>query len=120
MFMLFISMQQAVIQNSTPEELAAGNFTYTASAHAILNGQLSAVQVLHQQTKYDLNSQGRTGNSMLMFAALWNKYDIAEYLLKNGADFTLTNAEGETPLAIARKRGNMEIVNLLLGAGATK
>lgn len=109
-----------MIQASTPAELIASNFTYTATTHAIFNGKLDAVEVLYQQTKFDLDSRGKTGNSLLMFAALWDKYDIALYLLQQGVDFTLTNARGDTALAIARKEGNFDIVNLLLAYGATK
>ncbi len=98
----------------------ASNFTYTATGHAILNGHLEAVEVLHQQGKFDVNTQGRTGTSALMFAAMWNKYDIALYLLQNGANVHATNVKGETPLALARKNGNNDIANLLMAYGATK
>ncbi len=109
-----------MIQSVGADELIASNFTYTASTHAILNGNVAAVQVLYEQTNFDLNTQGKTGNSLLMFAARWNQLAIVQYLLSHGADLTATNAQGETALAIARKQGNQSVVELLLANGATK
>lgn len=98
--------------------MVATNFAYTATISAVYRGQLSAVTTLLEQTNLPINSKGRTGNSPLMFAAEFNQYEIAAYLLQAGADFTLKNAKGDTALSLARKKGNTQIATLLLNSGA--
>lgn len=44
--------------------------------------------------------QFKTGNTALHVAILGNKTDIVKFLLENGADISIPNREGETPLAL--------------------
>jgi len=100
------------------EELTKSNFAYTSMVAAIFSGNQGIADVILQKTDLAVNSQGVTGNSALMFAAKWGQYDLAEYLLQNAADVTLTNTDGDTALSLAMKGGHRTIVNLLRDFGA--
>jgi ankyrin repeat protein len=43
---------------------------------------------------------------------------VVQALLRSGADVTVTNASGETPLNLACRHGNMDIVKALLASDA--
>ena len=56
----------------------------------------------------------------LHWAAQENQIEIAELLLKNGANIGAKDIDGKTPLHIATSEGNNEFVNLLLKYGANE
>ncbi|MCH1911596.1 ankyrin repeat domain-containing protein [Leptospira noguchii] len=53
------------------------------------------------------------GHTPLHYAVLSGKLNTAKILLKYGADKTIKNGDGETPLDIAKKKGNKELIELL-------
>ena len=60
-----------------------------------------------------VNTQNRTGETALMYAA-WRGYtDIVAFLLENRANITLKNGHGETALTLAESKGHSEIVKML-------
>ena len=93
---------------------------YKSSVQSIFSGKLELVELLYSKTSIPINQQSVDGNSALFFACLWGQYDIVNYLLERGADFTIANRQGETPLSIAKKGGHRSIVRLLQDYGATK
>jgi uncharacterized protein len=107
-----------VIRRDGAQQLVQNNFAYTAGVSATFNGQLEAVKVIHEETNIPINSRGSTGNTMLMFAALAGQYDVANYLLQNGADISIKNRKGETALNLARNAGNLDVALLLQQYGA--
>jgi len=58
----------------------------------------------------NLNNYGWTA---LHLAAFQGDSDLVEYLLRKGADSTLTNNSGNTPLMLAEHKGNSEVYGLL-------
>lgn len=60
-----------------------------------------------------MNCKGDLGSTPLHYAASRGHSEIAQELLQSGADPTITNEFGQTPLdlAVPMKRGN--VVNLL-------
>lgn len=56
----------------------------------------------------------------LGLAARWGHYQMVEFLLKQGADPGKAGATWATPLAWARKKGHVEIENVLKKAGAAR
>lgn len=56
----------------------------------------------------------REQNTFLHFACICNNSKLVEFLVTNGADFNLQNADGNTPLHIAYIVKNDEIINILL------
>jgi ankyrin repeat protein len=68
----------------------------------------------------NINQQSADGYTLLMFAGLWDKVDMATFLLNKGADVTLRNKAGDTVLSLARKAGHRDMVLLLRNNGAMK
>ena len=63
---------------------------------------------------------GEEEKTPLMTAAVHGCLDVAEALLKGGADIDKVADNGFTALKIARDYGHTAIVKLLLDAGATE
>ncbi len=70
-----------------------------------------AAQVLIDWPKTDVNLLNGKGESPLMLAALTGQQDLAEKLIKKGAD---VNKTGWTPLHYAASNGHVTIISLLL------
>src|SRR5438067_2363997 len=66
----------------------------------------------------DVNRRGVDGSRQLQWAVY--EGDVAEVrrLLKAGADASLANNYGATPMGLAAETGNAELIKLLLEAGA--
>jgi len=94
------------------------NLGYTATVTAIFKGSAVVTDVILSRTNLDINLQGVTGNTPLMWAALWGQYAVASSLLKQGADTSLTNNDGLDALQLAAKNGKRDVVKLLRSYGA--
>ena len=68
-------------------------------------------QVLIDWPKTNVNLLNSKGESALMLAALTDQQDLAEKLIKKGAD---VNKTGWTPLHYAATKGHLAIISLLL------
>ncbi|MEO8387595.1 ankyrin repeat domain-containing protein [Polaromonas sp.] len=71
----------------------------------------NAAEALINWPKTEVNSLDGKGESALMLAALKNQQDLAEKLIKRGAD---VNKTGWTPLHYAATGGHLAIISLLL------
>lgn len=100
-------------------EVSKKNQVYTSLAVSIFRSQESMVQVLAERTNVNVNQVGSSGNSLLMFAAMFGQYESAVYFLNKGADYTIVNKLGQTALKLALIHGNWEIARLLESYGAT-
>lgn len=78
---------------------------------ALASESMKAVEVLVNWPKTDVNTLNSKGESPLMLAALKGHKDIAEQLIKKGAD---VNKTGWTPLHYAASSGQTAIISLLL------
>ena len=58
--------------------------------------------------------ESNTGNSYLHLATIDNYPKLVQYFLEKGADVNMQNFNGDTPLHIALKNKNMEIIKLLM------
>lgn len=84
-------------------------------------GDLGLVQRLVTENPDLVNfgtKQPSQGWSPLWQAAFWQRGEIVEYLLTQGADIHATTRRGETPLHAAVMGGNRTIVDRLLRQGA--
>lgn len=70
-----------------------------------------ASQILIEWPKTDVNKLNPQGESALMLVALKGQLDLAEKLIKKGAD---VNKFGWTPLHYAASGGHTQIINMLL------
>jgi hypothetical protein len=61
----------------------------------------------------DVNLRNSQGAPALTFAATFGHLEIAELLLKNGADQSLKDSRGKTPLDHAILQENEAMINLL-------
>lgn len=94
------------------------------STHSVLNVR-NAAKNLEECQKYidlgcDVNAvftSSRHGDTMgwapIHFAAKWDRLDVVECLLANGADPLLRTWDGENAVVIARKRGNWAAFRVL-------
>ena len=75
-------------------------------------------QYIHEGS--DINIQNIYGWTAFMFAAFNNSKEIAEMLIKSGANLDAQNkgTRDETPLMCASRYGSKEIVRMLLDVGA--
>jgi ankyrin repeat protein len=76
----------------------------------------SVVELLHQHP--DVNARLEDGATALAWAAVRSNSDIAELLLKGGANPNIVNEQGIGPLYLAIGNGSTAIVRLLLAHGA--
>jgi len=58
------------------------------------------------------------GITPLWVAARTGRYDVAEFLIRKGADVNFSDMRSETPLHLAARNGNMKLVQLLISKGA--
>jgi hypothetical protein len=58
------------------------------------------------------------GNTLLMLAAYHGRPDTVQLLIDAGADLDRVNDRGQTPLAGAVSKNDLDVLRLLAGAGA--
>jgi len=91
----------------------------TRLSEAAMNGDRAGFQELLRQ-KADVNGAQGDGTTALHWAAFRDDLEMAQALLKAGADVNPKTRLGDmTPLFMAAKNGNAAISELLLKAGAT-
>ena len=78
---------------------------------AVSEQSLKAAQALVNAPKIDLNHLNANGESPLMLTALSGELELAETLVKKGAD---VNKTGWTPLHYAASNGHVAVIKLLL------
>ena len=81
------------------------------------NNLLVAGMLLDTGTDVNLQEpiEDKSGSaySSLHWAALRNFTDMAQLLIKRRANMDLVDKHGNTPLALAEKKGNKELIKLL-------
>lgn len=82
---------------------------------AVGDGSLKVAKMLVNWPQTDVNKLNLKDESPLMLAALKGYLDLAEMLIKKGAD---VNKTGWTPLHYAASKGNLQIISLLLESSA--
>ena len=91
------------------------------------NGNTPLILIIHKTGNTELtrrllekgagvNTQNRTGETALMYAAWRGHSDIVQLLLENRADVTLKNRQGDTALGLAESKEHLEIVQMLRSA----
>jgi ankyrin repeat protein len=87
---------------------------FTALHIAARQGHLHLVKFFIECANVDVNIRGITGLTSLRLGVQENHLDCVQYLLLQGADPNLADIEGFTPLHIACRTGNYEMLDLLL------
>lgn len=65
---------------------------------AVATSDISAIEKTLSENKQQLNKKGPGGQTPLMNAVLSGKTSIVEFLLKAGADVTIPEQDGYTPM----------------------
>jgi ankyrin len=86
-------------------------------ADAAMRRDIGAVRALITQ-KVDVNAPGTDGSPALHWAVRVDDAAMAKLLLGAGAQVTLPNRYGLTPIAIASANGSASMIAILLDAGA--
>jgi ankyrin len=89
----------------------------TRLADAAMKRDTAAVRALIAQ-KLDVNAPGTDGSPALHWAVRVDDAAMAKMLLGAGAQATLANRYGLTPMAIAAGNGSANMIGILLDAGA--
>jgi ankyrin len=89
----------------------------TRLADAAMRRDAAAMRTLIAQ-KVDVNAPGTDGSPALHWAVRVDDVSMAKLLLGAGAQVTLTNRHGLTPMAIAAGNGSASMIGILLDAGA--
>lgn len=95
----------------------------TALIPAAERRHLEVVKILTQIPDYPINHINRLGWTALMEAIILgqagaDQVEIVQILVDSGADVSIRDKDGVTPLRHARKRSMNDIVKILLQAGA--
>jgi ankyrin repeat protein len=69
---------------------------------------------------YPLARVGADGMTPLIYASMWNSFDLVRLLLEHGAFINARTTDGNTALSISYTNGNAQIYNYLLENGATE
>src|SRR5437667_10986008 len=86
-------------------------------AEAAMNRDTATVRTLVQQ-KVDVNTPGKDGTPALHWVIRVDDLEIAQLLIRAGADVKYIDRYGVTPLYLACTNGNAAMISLLLDAGA--
>ena len=84
---------------------------------AARDGDVRGVRTLVQRG-VDLNAVGPDGSTALHWAAESDKLEVAEILIRGGANVKLANRYQATPLSLACTNGNAAMIDLFVNGGA--
>lgn len=98
------------------------HMTIIASAETVVeaakNGDLQTVKSEVAQDPSKLNAKDKDNYTPLHWACMRAHWDVAEYLIEEGADLNVTGGDGGTPLNWAAHHDNVEIVKRMIEKGA--
>jgi hypothetical protein len=82
------------------------------------NGDLQTVKTILAQDSTRLNATDQDNYTSLHWACMRARWDVAEFLIKKGADLNVAGGDGGTPINWVVHHDNVEIVNLMVEKGA--
>lgn len=98
------------------------HLTVMASAEQIVdaakNGDLKTVKAILSQNPEKLNALDEGKYTPLHWACMRAHWDVAQYLIEQGADLNIQGGDGGSPLQWATHHDNVEIVKLMIDKGA--
>lgn len=80
---------------------------------AASDGKLLSIKFFFDH-RFDINAQDANGCTPVIIASQYNRISTVIYLIKNGADLTLKDVNGDTALHWAAYKGHEEMCGLLL------
>jgi len=98
------------------------HLTITASAEEIVeaakNGDLGKVKTILAQDPSKMNALDEEKYTPLHWACMRAHWDVAEYLIENGADVSVQGGDGGTVMNWAVHHDNVKIIKLMIDKGA--
>jgi ankyrin repeat protein len=115
------AIEQVIQETGTSASLGENNnkVAYSALVTSIFDDQEALADVLIEKAAIPIDDQGVTGNTPLMWSAIWCKANIMTALLNKGADVSIINADKDTALSLAKKNGCAIGANILRSFGAS-
>ena len=102
--------------------LLLAHLTITASAEEIVeaakNGNLGKVKTILAQDPSKMNALDEEKYTPLHWACMRAHWDVAEYLIENGADVNVQGGDGGTVMNWAVHHDNVKIIKLMIDKGA--
>lgn len=87
---------------------------------AFYKNDLAAIQNAVKSDPSVVQMKNADGQTLLLLASSYGKFDIVKFLLESGADIEAKDKMGRTPLiTAARERGGIDVIKLLVEKGAT-
>ena len=80
---------------------------------AAQNGHTEVVRFLVEEGKADVDKVNDNNQTPINVAADGGRLEVVQFLLSKGADCTIKDKWGDTPLESARGQGHHEVVALL-------
>eukprot|EP01105_Mastigella_eilhardi_P027827 TRINITY_DN880_c0_g1_i1.p1 TRINITY_DN880_c0_g1~~TRINITY_DN880_c0_g1_i1.p1 ORF type:complete len:633 (-),score=165.96 TRINITY_DN880_c0_g1_i1:91-1989(-) len=107
---------QAAAGSASPADVqnADGDLPIHAAARYATAAVVAVVAA--QTLRPNLNRYDKSGNAPLHIAVIRNDADVAQALIRAGADPNLKNAANSTPLQLAVERDAVEVVRMLVSA----
>lgn len=113
-------IQEAAAAESEVRGSGGNKVAYSALVTAIFDGSSAVADVLVDKAAIPIDDAGVTGNTPLMWSAIFCRTEVMSSLLDQGATVTLTNKDGKTALALAKNAGCASGASILRKAGARK
>jgi ankyrin repeat protein len=88
-------------------------YGWTPLMRAVYENRFAAVSLFLQSGEVDLEAADDSGATALHHAAARGYVEVAQLLVTNGAELDSKNAEGLTPLAMARQKHHPKMVRYL-------
>lgn len=103
------------IENLTNLVKSRNSLSQSALHLSAANGQYQIVEFLIKYLNpVDVNALTDEGSTPLHWAALNGHLKIVEKLLEAGADATIKNSSGRSPVTLAEQQSHLEVVQVLL------
>ena len=115
---LTIAVMAAVLVPVAAYSAETGNNTRLADAARDRNMDAVRSLIKPGASAIDVNAPGSDGTPALHWVVRIDDVDTAKLLIRAGANVSLANRYGVTPLALACSNGNAEMIRVLLDAGA--
>ena len=71
---------------------------------ASFKGFIDVVEILIKN-KANVDVQNTMGATALIYSAMFNKKEIFNFLIQNGADATIKDNKGDTAISLAKRNG---------------
>lgn len=103
------------------QKKGASNFFEISLIRAAQQGDLENIKELINELGTSIDFQSMAdGNTALIEAVINNRPQVVDYLIKNGADVSLTNNNGKSALDYALENNDQAMANRILDAAAAQ